>query len=171
MVGFTISLKKNEKTPEFFSGWWARATPLKNMSSSQLGWWLFPIFLGKCQIDGNQSPPTRLEFVDLWFPKISGQKSPVTTHQEFFLDSDWKIPTVSLPPEKSPRLKLGIRAAELHRRLRGVGLLRDQGWEISHGWISHEIHQLIYLLKIPWDISVKKKKNRVYLIHRNWINP
>ena len=55
------------------TGWWARATPLKNMSSSigmmrnsqyfwenkihvfqkQLGL-LFPIFLGKCKIHGNQ---------------------------------------------------------------------------------------------------------------------
>ena len=35
-------------------GW---ATPLKNMSSS-IGMMTFPILMGKCQIHGNQLPPT-----------------------------------------------------------------------------------------------------------------
>ena len=34
-------------------------TPLKNMTSSIGMMRKFPIFLGKCQIDGNHSPPTR----------------------------------------------------------------------------------------------------------------
>ena len=36
------------------SGWWARATPLKNMSSS-IGMMRFPILMGTCQIHGNQT--------------------------------------------------------------------------------------------------------------------
>ena len=43
------------------SGWWARATPLKNMSSS-VGMMRFPIWMGKCQIHGNQLPPTSHEW-------------------------------------------------------------------------------------------------------------
>ena len=38
---------------------WLVSSPLWKMGLRQLGWWLFPIFLGNFQIDGNQSPPTR----------------------------------------------------------------------------------------------------------------
>ena len=37
------------------TGWWFFATPLKNDGVRQLGWWLFPIWMGTCQIDGNQT--------------------------------------------------------------------------------------------------------------------
>ena len=38
------------------------------VSSSIKGWFLtFPIFLGKCQIDGNHSPPTRHSYYCKWF--------------------------------------------------------------------------------------------------------
>ena len=38
------------------SGWWARATPLKNMR--QLGWWLATQNSWENSKNGNQSPPT-----------------------------------------------------------------------------------------------------------------
>ena len=40
------------------TGWWFE--PLWKIWLRQLGWWKPPnIFMGKCQIDGNHSPPTR----------------------------------------------------------------------------------------------------------------
>ena len=61
------------------TGWWARAwTPLKNDGLRQLGsWHKFPIFLGKGQIDGNQSPPTRYIHLGKY---INPMKNPMKNH-------------------------------------------------------------------------------------------
>ena len=44
---------------EIITGWWARATPLKNMSSS-MGMMTATQYFWEILIDGNHSPPTRL---------------------------------------------------------------------------------------------------------------
>ena len=48
----------------WITGWWFFVTPLKNDGVRQLGWLDIPnIFMGKCQIHGNQLPPTVESYV------------------------------------------------------------------------------------------------------------
>ena len=71
------------------SGWWARATPLKNMS--QLGWWHKPNMNGKITLMATK--PTNQEFV-LWFHgigKIMGSPKLRKLH-DFNGDLSWEKP-------------------------------------------------------------------------------
>ena len=78
------------------SGWWARATPLKNMSSS-IGMMRFPIVMGKyitCS-----KPPTRYKFlrVEMVFPtSMQGHPGPIAPQ----VPPQW--PPETPPPAPTP---------------------------------------------------------------------
>ena len=54
-----LSTKKNT-----LSGWWL-GHPSEKYDKSSIGMMRFPIVMGKCQIDGNHSPPTSYKPLDL----------------------------------------------------------------------------------------------------------
>ena len=72
-IGHIQSLVSLELDLSLVGGW---ATPLKNMSSS-IRMMTFPIFLGKCQKNGNQLPPTSSPWPNKHQPSVGKHRGSV----------------------------------------------------------------------------------------------
>ena len=95
--------------PKIEPGWWARATPLKNMSSS-VGMIRNPIY-AKIKNVPNHQPGA---IVDLAFTKIF--HGPRSGHFELPLTIQTQPASLSLSPPAKPKLKPNTADGSVHRR-------------------------------------------------------